>query len=66
MARARAPDEVAGHSAETMPRSDLYPDIAPYESGYLPLDSGHTMYWEQVGSPSGMPARNLTEIGEIS
>lgn len=38
-----------------MPRSDLYPDIAPYESGYLPLDSGHTMYWEQVGSPSGLP-----------
>ncbi|MFQ3622046.1 MAG: prolyl aminopeptidase [Acetobacteraceae bacterium] len=38
-----------------MPRSDLYPDIAPYESGYLPLDHGHTMYWEQVGSPVGLP-----------
>ena len=41
--------------AGTMPRSDLYPDIAPYESGYLPLDHGHIMYWEQVGTPSGMP-----------
>lgn len=54
MVRVRLSDP--GHGAETMPRSDLYPDIAPYESGYLPLDSGHTMYWEQVGSPSGMPA----------
>jgi len=38
-----------------MPRSDLYPDIAPFDSGYLPLDTGHTMYWEQVGSTSGLP-----------
>ncbi|MCS6922375.1 MAG: prolyl aminopeptidase [Elioraea sp.] len=38
-----------------MPRSDLYPDIAPYDSGYLPLDHGHTMYWEQVGTPTGLP-----------
>lgn len=38
-----------------MPRSDLYPDIAPFDSGYLPLDNGHTMYWEQVGNASGQP-----------
>lgn len=38
-----------------MPRSDLYPDIAPFDSGYLPLDHGHTMYWEQVGTASGQP-----------
>jgi len=41
--------------AGTMPRSDLYPDIAPYESGFLPLDHGHMMYWEQVGSQTGLP-----------
>ncbi|WP_291297193.1 prolyl aminopeptidase [Elioraea sp.] len=38
-----------------MPRSDLYPDIAPFDSGYLPLDHGHTMYWEQVGHDAGLP-----------
>lgn len=38
-----------------MPRSDLYPDIAPFDSGYLPLDHGHTMYWEQVGHEQGLP-----------
>ncbi len=38
-----------------MPRGDLFPDIAPFETGYLPLDNGHTMYWEQSGNPQGMP-----------
>jgi proline iminopeptidase len=38
-----------------MPRSDLYPDIAPFDSGFLPLDNGHTMYWEQVGNATGQP-----------
>ena len=39
-----------------MPRGDLFPDIAPFETGLLPLDSGHVMYWEQVGNPRGQPA----------
>jgi len=38
-----------------MPRGDLFPDIAPFETGYLPLSDGHTMYWEQVGNPAGEP-----------
>ena len=38
-----------------MPRGDLFPDIAPFETGYLPLDNGHTMYWEQSGNPQGRP-----------
>lgn len=38
-----------------MPRGDLFPEIAPYESGFMPLDSGHVMYWEQVGNPAGRP-----------
>lgn len=38
-----------------MPRGDLFPDIGPYETGYLPLTGGHVMYWEQVGNPRGRP-----------
>ena len=39
-----------------MPRGDLFPEIGPYETGYLPLSAGHTMYWEQAGNPRGQPA----------
>ena len=39
-----------------MPRGDLFPEIGPYETGYLPLSDGHVMYWEQVGNPRGKPA----------
>ena len=38
-----------------MPRGDLFPDIAPFETGLLPLGDGHVMYWEQVGNPRGQP-----------
>lgn len=38
-----------------MPRGDLFPEIGPYETGYLPLSGGHVMYWEQVGNPNGRP-----------
>jgi proline iminopeptidase len=38
-----------------MPRGDLFPDTGPYETGYLPLEDGHVMYWEQVGNPRGKP-----------
>ena len=36
-----------------MPRGDLFPEIGPFETGYLPLSDGHVMYWEQVGNPRG-------------
>jgi len=39
-----------------MPRGDLFPEVGPLETGYLPLSGGHTMYWEQVGHPRGRPA----------
>ena len=39
-----------------MPRGDLFPDIGPYETGWLPVSGGHTLYWEQVGNPRGRPA----------
>jgi proline iminopeptidase len=38
-----------------MPRGDLFPEIGPFETGYLPLSGGHVMYWEQAGSPRGVP-----------
>lgn len=36
-------------------RSALYPPIEPYDSGMLPLDDVHTMYWETSGRPEGVP-----------
>ena len=36
-------------------RTALYPEIAPYASGMLPLDALHTMYWENSGNPDGIP-----------
>ncbi|HET9147246.1 MAG TPA: prolyl aminopeptidase [Acetobacteraceae bacterium] len=38
-----------------MPRGDLFPEIGPYETGYLPVGDGHVIYWEQVGNPRGKP-----------
>ena len=36
-------------------RTELYPDIEPFQSGRLPVDALHTMYLEQSGNPSGVP-----------
>ena len=36
-------------------RRDLFPEITPYETGVLPLDGGHVMYWEQSGNANGAP-----------
>ena len=33
----------------------LYPDIEPYDSGLLPVDERHTLYYEQCGNPQGKP-----------
>ena len=40
-----------------MPRGDLFSEIGPFQTGYLPVDqaNGHVMYWEQVGQPAGQP-----------
>lgn len=38
-----------------MPRGDLFPEIGPFETGYLPISASHVMYWEQVGNPRGQP-----------
>jgi proline iminopeptidase len=36
-------------------RTELYPEIEPYRSGMLELDSVHRMYWEECGNPRGQP-----------
>jgi len=38
-----------------MPRTELYPEIEPYEKGYLPVGGPHQIYWEQSGNPGGVP-----------
>src|SRR5690606_27991385 len=37
------------------PLLGLFPEIKPYSSGFLTLDHGHDMYWEQSGNPDGVP-----------
>jgi len=39
-----------------MKRRELYPPIEPFDSGYLDVDSGHRVYYEQAGNPHGKPA----------
>ena len=34
----------------------LYPEIAPFDSGWLDVGEGHQVYWETCGAPSGKPA----------
>ena len=34
----------------------LYPAIDPFASGYLDVDAGHRLYFEQSGNPQGKPA----------
>jgi len=43
---------------ETITKPDqagLYPDIAPFRSGTLPVSNLHTLYWEESGNPQGAP-----------
>jgi proline iminopeptidase len=34
----------------------LHPPIAPYRTGYLPVDAQHRIYFEESGNPAGKPA----------
>src|SRR5512134_3625855 len=36
-------------------RAQLYAPVEPHDSGMLALDDLHTMYWESVGNPKGVP-----------
>ncbi len=33
----------------------LYPEIEPFDSGFLNVDARHSMYYEQCGNPEGKP-----------
>ncbi len=35
---------------------DLYPEIEPYEYGFLEVDHGNLVYWETCGNPQGKQA----------
>lgn len=32
-----------------------YPPIEPFQTGFLPVGSGHEIYWEVSGNPQGLP-----------
>jgi len=34
---------------------DLFPRIEPYGHGLLAVGDGHSLYWEQLGNPEGVP-----------
>ncbi len=34
----------------------MFPPIEPYGSGHLDVGDGHSLYWETVGTPDGLPA----------
>ncbi|HEU4670898.1 MAG TPA: prolyl aminopeptidase [Dyella sp.] len=36
-------------------RRSLYPEIEPYDSGFLQVSDLHTLYYEQSGNPNGKP-----------
>jgi proline iminopeptidase len=36
-------------------RTELYPTIKPTHSGHLVLDDLHSLYWEELGNPKGIP-----------
>lgn len=38
-----------------MPAKDLFPEIEPYDKGFLQLSALHRMYYEQCGNPRGVP-----------
>lgn len=39
-----------------MSTTPLYAPLEPYDRGYLEVDSGHSLYYEQSGNPRGKPA----------
>ena len=45
----------AGAAAVSSLRT-LYPEIEPFETGFLDVGDGHTIYWERVGTRGAKPA----------
>ena len=38
-----------------MANEHFYPPIEPFDTGSLPVDEPHELYWEQCGNPQGEP-----------
>ena len=34
---------------------ELYPEIEPFNSGFLKVSDLHTLYFEEAGNPNGKP-----------
>jgi proline iminopeptidase len=43
-------------SSGSASRRGLYPEIDAYDCGWMPVGSGHDVYWEVCGNPRGKPA----------
>jgi len=41
--------------ADGTSRRGLYPPVAPYNTGMMPVSGGHELYYEESGSPDGKP-----------
>ena len=50
----KSPSIIRTMSTE-MPRRELYPPIEPNHTGFLDVDSGHRLYYEECGNPKGKP-----------
>src|SRR5437879_3203800 len=46
---------ILGNPLTAEPLRSLYPEIEPYQTGYLSVDGEHTLYWEECGNPEGKP-----------
>ena len=42
-------------AAEPTPPLSLFPEIEPYDSGFLKVDDRHEIFYEQSGNPKGIP-----------
>lgn len=40
---------------QSVEHPDLYPEIKPYDSGFLQVSRRHEIFYEQVGNPEGRP-----------
>lgn len=43
------------YEARRTPLMDLFPPLNPYSTGFIHVDGGHDLYWEQCGNPDGAP-----------
>lgn len=46
---------MAPHAQQQTRLLGLFPAITPYNSGFLPVQTPHKMYWEESGNPKGVP-----------